>query len=1045
MSRVVLPNLFSLSWAPSTQKKEGPGIQLRWSLRPDVGLPRNHFIVWVRTSSKFEPVSLALPEKPPIPLAAGPRTIGWGNDPMAIVSVSVTCEPGQTVLLRAYDGPGATGKLIDENTISTTGAVIVYGSVIRSVLVSGTGSITGASAISTSSLVNDPGWVPIERVGMPIDEGWGATGYPLDKQGRIGEETSPIQAALQRLVFGGPEAGWSATNDRSQAMPPWEAPIADAYVEELRKTILPGVQEMLEREPEPHRQARYRRKEKLPPPRSIHGDEAKGEARAIVAPLGSLIASGCSDPFAALGLGFGTYVSMERLGKFVPLIGQQKQVAMIAQPQPLSLTALLMVTVDHELVAEVNVLGKIHTFRQKVTLADVNFHPTVAGPPVPSQFRTDRQALDRPEKLDFPFLESVRLRWRRPVQQLAEDPQARSFALTRAPGGDPHQLLLEKRLAGGHRAFVAARPIAEAPDPDIQFVDRGVPEPRPNPPEPEGVVYSVTAQDWFGRWSSWISTDHVRTITQPQVPVIMRVDLVCLGGTAAVQPGAVDVEFAWNWADRSPESLVFEIKLHDEASPAPAGSGSILSVGGALVSNPTKVFGGSATPPAGVEILIDDPPIPNLVRYKARITGITLDFTSRSKIAASVRMLAFEHLRPSLASGFSRTLRGIADSPVPPPRPPAPPGMIWTSLPDPRGFARAKLTWTPTPSSRQVVYVAEESAMRRELNLPAADMQTPAHQRLLELRGRTALDIRKAFRRIAEDVTSPFEVELAKGSRAIHFYTIVSVSPSGIESPFPGNTNAYFAVATPRPAVPEVPQISTRSTAGGVEVELILPPGRDPAVRVDLHRTGVAGNAVDLDRMGPPIAQTNVPAATLPWDVTTRPDGSLRLRFLDASAPANWAPQWYRAVAWSANDDAIGTRAARSPASAPSKSARPSTTPPLLTGVSTQRFGAHVLIRWTSNLPRQQSPLGAAGFVVVGRSNGSAITRRSASDRAPLIAGPLPDPEAAPEMFVHDDPVTPEPATYCAWFELPSPIDFVIQASDPAGRTTTLTARHEAP
>src|SRR5690606_13832715 len=125
-------------------------------------------------------------------------------------------------------------------------------------------------------------------------------------------------------------------------VPPWEAPSAEKYIEELRKTILPGVQEMLENEAEAHRHARYRREQKLEPPRSIHGDQAKGKARAIVAPLGSLIASGSSHPFAALGLGFGTFVSMQRLGKFVPLIGQQKQVAMIAQPQPLSLTALLM-------------------------------------------------------------------------------------------------------------------------------------------------------------------------------------------------------------------------------------------------------------------------------------------------------------------------------------------------------------------------------------------------------------------------------------------------------------------------------------------------------------------------------------------------------------------------------------------------------------------------------------------------------------------------------------------------------------------------------
>jgi hypothetical protein len=1041
MSRVVLPNFFSLLWAPSTQMKEGPGIQLRWSLRPDLGLPRNHFIVWVRGNPRMDPIELGLPEKTPFSLIGRPRMIEWGNDPMAMVSFTVACEPGQTVLLRAYDGPAATGKLVDEATTNFSGSLVAYGSVIRSVLIAGTGSVLDAQAIPMSTFVNDPGWIPIERVGLPVDKSWGATGYPLDPQGRVGEETSPVHAALQRLVYGGPETGWPALNDRSQPMPPWHAPFSDQYIDELRKSILPSVQELLEREPDPSRHAAYRHEHKLPPPRSIHGDDASGEARALIAPLGALIASGCSDPFAALGLGFGTYISMQRLGKFAGFEKQIAAKAMIAQP--VSLTAMLMVTVEHEMVVEIPMLKK--RLHEKVTLADVNFHPVVAGPPVPGNLRSDRQAFDRPVKRDFPFLESVRLRWRRAFQQVAEDAHARSYAITHAPGGAAHELLLEPRVSGGHRAFVAARPLDEAPDPDVQFVDRGVPEPRPNPPEIPAVAYSVAAQDWFGRWSNWTSIDHIRTITQPQVPVIMRAELVVLSG----QSGALDVEFAWNWADRSPESLVFEIKLHDENTPVPGGSGSILSIGGALVTSPTAMFGGSSTPPSvpEVKVLVDDPPIPDIVRYKARLTGLTLDFVNHPTIVASVRMLAFEHMRPSLASAFSRTLRTIAYSPIPPARPAAPPGMIWSSLPDPRGFSRAKLSWTPTPGQRQVIYAADETALRRELALPAADLQTPLHQRLLALRNRTALDIRKAFRRIAEDVSSPYEVELPKGSRAIHFYSIVSVSSAQVESPFPTNTDQYFAVATPRAALPETPQISTRSKPGGIEVELILLPGRNAPVRVDLHRTGVAGNATDLDRMGPPLSHTNVPTPTSPWQITTQADGGLRLRFLDAGAPTNWTPQWYRAVAWSANDDAIGTRAARSPASSPSQSARPSSSPPLLTGISTARFGTHVLVRWSSNLPRDRSPLGAAGFSIIGKHGNVTITKRAGSEReqAPLIAGPLPTPSVAPEVFVHDDPASPEPATYCAWLELSNPVDIVIQASDPAGRTTTATTRHEAP
>ncbi len=1045
MSRVVLPNLFSLLWAPGNQSKEGPGLHLRWSLRPELGLPRAHFVVWVRAGGgSIERTDLQFPLPTPFSLDGAVQVLEWDQGPMAAVTIDIQCDAGQWVMLRGYDGPGGTGKLIDEAVGTLSVPLTVYGSAIRSVIVVGRGRVMGGWLMSMDALVNSGDWVEVERVGLPVDERWASSGYPIDRQGPAGGALEPVEAAARRLALGGPESGWAATNDRGQPMPPWSAPSPQEYVRELRKTLLPDVLEMLAKTPDPHHHARYRVRRDIPAPRSIHGDAAVGKASADIAPLGALLASAGTDPFAALGLGFGTFLSFNRLTKYMR---QRKELAaqtMVAQRTAAGFAGLVMVTVDHELAFDLPVVNQ--TFREKVTLADVIFHPVESGPPVPTGLRAERFALDRPAQLDGPFFEALTVAWRRPQQQLAEAPHPRSFAIGRALGGANHELLLAKRHSGGHQPFVASQPTREAPDPEIKFADRGVPEPQPSPPEPPGVVYSVAAQDWFGRWSAWTSVDHARVITQPQVPAIIRANLVPKGGAAASQAGEVEVEFVWNWQDRSPETIVIEVKLHEETGAAPAGSGTVARVGGGIQPSWTAHFGGAEGPPPGLEILPDDHPTPGLVRYKATITGLSLDFGAYPKIAASVRMMATEHRRPAMPSGWSRTLRGVALSPVPPPRPAAPPGMIWASLPDPRGVSRATLTWTPTPGARHVILGADETAVRRELGLPGADPQTPVHQRLLDLRGRTALDIRRAFRRVAEDVTSPAELALPKGSRLIHFYTVVSISDAQIESPFPGNSSEWFAVATPRAAVPEAPQISTRSQPGGILVELILPAGRDPAARVELHRTGVEVNATDVDRMGAPIASTAVHTPAAPWQRSVRSDGSTRLTYLDSGAPADWSPQWYRAVAWTASDDITGLRAARSPASAPSCQARPRGAGPVVSGVSTQRVGAHILVRWSSDLPRLRSPLGVAAYAVTGRSAAGAATQRLSADLAPRIAGDLPPPTEAPAVFIHDDPVSPEPATYCAWLAAPAdPVEIIVQATDPAGRSATLTTRHEDP
>lgn len=1038
MSRVFLPSVFNVSWTQGAQA-EGAGAHLRWLLHPSAGLPRAHFQVWVRSqvSGRYNPIPVT-----PRDITGTAIILEWGGDPMAAVQALVTINTGQSLVLRAYDGPAGTGHLVDEITGSPGGTVLsVIGSGIRSLTLSGTGRITGLQAMSMADFVNDPSWVLFERVGLPVGAGWGPGTYPLDNQGRVGSETTPTNAAVQRLQRGAPTTGWPATNDRSQAMPAWAAPAHAPFVTELQGSLLQAVRTMLESEPAAHKHAQFRRESGVTPPRSIHGDALSQDSRALVAPLGSLLASAGSDPFAALALGFGTFVPATAVTSRLSLSTK----AIVLPP---NLIGRIMVTMDHA-VPVVLPTGQVITF--PTTLADVILNP-VAGPaPAATSVTAQREVLrrpgndgglrflDRPAGVDQPYLESVAVRWIRAVPAMADLPSARSYAVTRARGSLAHALLLDPRASGGHRPFVpvsAGSAILSAP---CQFVDRGLPE--PVGAEAPGTVYSVTAQDWFGRWAPWASADHVRAVTPPQVPGLLRVELVPLGNPVALQDAAVDIELAWNWADRSPEVITLEVKVHPEGTAPAAVEGTIREIGGPVVANATIVFGGSPALPPGVE-RIDDPATGDVARYRIRLTGFRLAFGTQPRITATARLKATEHVRPTSVSAWSRSLGALAVSALPPPAPPPPPGMVWGSLPDPGGVARAALTWPTTPGVTYAVYSADETAVRRELGLPAADLHVPAHERLLALRGRVDAGIRRAFRRVADGVTvTPHEIELPKGSRLIHFYTAVAVSARKVESPFSTSSNDWIAVATPRVATLEPPRVTARPTPTGVLVEIELPPGRTAPTRVELHRTRIAAAVLDLDRMGPPMASTAITTPAAGWQVVPLPGGGHRLRFTDTSAPANWAPLWYRAVSWSDSKLVTGLLAGRSPASSPFQTTRPANAPPVLTLAGPPTRSAPdqpVLVRWSSSLPPDRTPAGVSAFRVVGRQTSDTVTRSANADEVRTYVGALPGPDQATPIFRHhaSDPAL---AQYGAWIDLPpsSPIQIVVQAIDPAGRTTT--------
>jgi hypothetical protein len=94
-------------------------------------------------------------------------------------------------------------------------------------------------------------------------------------------------------------------------------------------------------------------------------------------------------------------------------------------------------------------------------------------------------------------------------------------------------------------------------------------------------------------------------------------------------------------------------------------------------------------------------PAPALARDFLRVTVIHLERHLVGNRGADEREGV-----PS-ASAWSRSLGAIAVSALPPPAPPPPPGMVWGSLPDPGGVARAALTWPTTTGITYAVYTAD--------------------------------------------------------------------------------------------------------------------------------------------------------------------------------------------------------------------------------------------------------------------------------------------------------------------------------------------------
>ena len=174
-------------------------IHLSWACGPALGVPRGPFTVWTRNPKDAPKRARISVSGDSIPF------VTWG--PVEAGCVRVTCRPVDpsapvaVYLFRAGDDADhavAAGSVQPVNadplsiTVRTSGAT--YAKVLN-------GTDISVAIQPLADIVDDPGWKPLEVVGLPVDQPAAGFEYDTRDQGPVATPMSPVDAAVHRLLI----------------------------------------------------------------------------------------------------------------------------------------------------------------------------------------------------------------------------------------------------------------------------------------------------------------------------------------------------------------------------------------------------------------------------------------------------------------------------------------------------------------------------------------------------------------------------------------------------------------------------------------------------------------------------------------------------------------------------------------------------------------------------------------------------------------------------------------------------------------------------
>ena len=1028
-------------------------VHLRWMCAQALGVPYGPFTVWARRDK--DPLDDARFQARPDPAGNGLRL--WLEGETAAV-IEVRCQaadPSRAVGLFAtlagtdlVMAVGAAAAMPDAN--GQARLVVRCSGATSALLVNGRNP--SVRIVPLRRIVDGGGWEPVEIVGLPVDQPWAGTGYDASPQGLVTDLTDPRDAAVRRLLRGAPPIGWFPATESARAAPVWEAADPDALVEEVRKDLLPRIEELYRPGLTPMETAALRRAFAVDPPQQ--GSKVSSlPATAELPPFALLGLPAGADPFLALATGFGTAYRLENEDR-VRVGGPDFLVTAYYPRTPFS--------GEVELAAFIPAPG---------------VHGLVASP---SGLLAGRSGLVQPETRDRPWRETVKVSWNRP-QATAALGRSTGTALARfdAPAaGAPAESLLPARASGGWRPLL---PGPDGPEGSPGFSRSAVVDAAAVIPLGSGgrsVGYAVAVEDVFGVWSRWEDALYTGNEPPPPAPRVISVRLDSTFAGTSTCPATLVVEIAVDWADRTPArvdlaanfyrmpTLTTPPPLVPPPAPIPPGGfarGIVLNVSGDTLSGPAGVTV-HALDEAGESVVAPGPLQGDQGRrYRVTATVPSLDFGATGRWGVEVWARQSVAVLPGTGPwtpDLAHPALASAASPVPVlPLPPPPlPGVPLGSTPDAQGRSHARIAWSlpagPDPQS-VVVWEASETAVRQAAGLSqrAAEGTVPG-QRLVDLRaaydGLSPTRRRSVFRELLRLPGSARSTDtvLPKGSTDIHLYAVTTVTPGGADSGWPTGPVPHEllrAFMAPRVVSPAAPRVKAQVGGAGAVTLTVTAGSRVPVATFSLYRTRSANAARAVTTMGPPFA--TVAAVAPPPGTAPDPEtGELAYSATwSGPFPASWDDWFVRAVAVPVDTVPVeAVRGQRSLASgAITVPVLPSTGPDLAPLVA-EVWGADdrgVVVRTSTSAPEKVTAFGphrlrcvAAGVAAPAQPLGDVALDPS----TPPPSAPAPGAAPLTVRLARAGGSTP----LAVWFQrvdATQPVDVEVSLADPLGRVTTRT------
>ena len=920
-----------------------------------IGLPTGPFTVWRRPSFRTE-----LEEEVDFDVVRFPGGIRVARFARRLAMARLELESPAAGTVFGLANPAQPLSIVTRSQVpSGQSTVEVHGAVLAGALFAEGIDLLSVRGVPSSVFHDAAEWEPVEIVGLPVDPGeWAGVGDYATDQGLIGALRPPVDAALSRLARGTPPFGWDANVEAGVAAPPWQAPDGPTLIDELHDDLLVPLRDVLVLDQ--IGQAGHRFATTVPPPSTLDGNPMPAaDSTAHISPVAVLQAGVGTDPFLSLALGYGTNIDEPERAHVKPFHDGSTFDYMVTAPYARGLDG------DSD----------------PLELVAYALRPVRASlPPVPTALAVTHRAHLSPDAVDQPWGASADVTWHRPPKTTAF--RVASYGGTRHdPGATVAEALMEERDSGGHRPIAPGTATGD-PDPaHCHLTDRQLVI--PNNPGARTVRYAVSTQSLFGIWSPWRLAAHAIAQPAPLPPRIVAATLQVVPPLAGkVCPGAAVVDLTWDWTDRRPDSITILGRLYaapTRGAPPPAGVplGLDRAFGGGDPAVQLVFAGDAATvtgaPGATLEYLNlagDQAVVPGpaqgdtVRRYRLTIPGFQVDFGVTPHAGLALWITGIELLAPGHQSATVGPTPTFASDPVAPEMPP--PIVPLGSLPDAEGRSHGRLAWPAAAGAAgYLVYSSDEFTMLGHYGLPE-----PSPDASLSDRFDTLLDAfeadpdRRVFTRLTPEpvVDASLEVLLTKGSRAIHTYVVITLSPGAAEGPWPtagpGARDSLRGLAAPRVAALPPPELVAQAAAAGTVSIRVTTGSGQTLEKVDLHRTRVDDAARSFETMGPPIA--SVSASGGGWTVVADAGGRHTLAGTD-SPGTSWRRVWYRAVAWGGADPLRGVVRGRSMPSNPFSLVIPPDEPPDLSPVAVSWPGggiADVQLDWTSLAPVARTALG---------------------------------------------------------------------------------------